>query len=511
VLARVIDRSGAIRASDHRAALRGFGLPLLGGLVVALSVALVSEKLHPVWIALGSAGLLALLPAFVVKDASTYWIGLFLAVLPLNITKIFITEPRAVQTVESIGATWGFIAPILQLADLPLAAAGGLWLLRVADRRSQFVFPRIGYLALGFLTWATIGALFAPRPSLAFFELLREYKLFLLFLFTVNVVNPQRMGKLIMIVLLSGAVMQSALTLVRFGTQRTGNVFGQAFGSYEDPFVSRVNEDEHSPPNDATLRGFGTLRHPNVTAMHLLLTLPVAMAVGLTGRTARTRWFNGAIFLLGLAAVGATVSRGGMIGLLVGGTVVLIVAMTAGRIRHRLVAGVVLASLLTSVVLLAPLFVYTRSGAAAVHVQMIETGARISQVNPITGTGLNNSNAFRRSFSNETNTELRFPLHNYYLLILSETGLVGFALYFGFFGIILWRSIKLGRSPDFETGAFGLGLAGAFVALGVQLMVDYPYLDALQMFLWFYAGLVVALGRRPSGALNDGGNSLALA
>jgi hypothetical protein len=483
----------------HRSALLDSGLPVLGGVVVAFSVALVSEKLPVVWVVLGSAGLLALLPAFVVTDAITYWIVLFLAVLPLNITKIFITEQRAVQTVDAMGATWGFIAPILQLADLPLMAAGILWLLRVAAGRSRFVFPRIAYVALGFLTWATIGALFAPRPMLAFFELIREYKLFLVFLLTVNVVKPKTMGRIVIIVLLAGAVMQSALTLVRFGTQRTGNLFGHAFGSYETTsFVSRVHEDDQS--EDATLRGFGTLRHPNVTAMHLVLTLPLAMALFLTARGARTRWLAAAIFLFGLAALGTTFSRGGMIGLLAGGLVVLTAAMAAGRLRHRLVAGAVLAALLAGVALLAPAFIYNRRGAAAVHLQMIETGARMSQINPITGTGLNNSNPFRRFFGNDTETELLFPLHNYYLLILTETGFVGFVLYFGFFGLIVWKSLALGRSSNVRTAALGLGLAGAFVALGVQVIVDYPNLDALQMLMWFYAGLIVVLGRQPAEA-----------
>jgi O-antigen ligase len=282
------------------------------------------------------------------------------------------------------------------------------------------------------------------------------------------------------------------LTIVRYETQYTGNLFGQAFGTYEDPYVSLVNEESEN----GTLRGFGTLRHPNVTAMHLLLTLPLAMALFLTAREARTRWLTGAIFLLGLAGVLATFSRGGILGLLIGGAVVLWGAlMTVRRLPHRLAAGVVLAGLLTGFALLVPTYMYTRSGAASVHLNLIETGIRMSQVNPITGTGINNSNPFRRFFGGETAAELRFPIHNYYLLMLVETGFVGFALYFGFFGIMIWKSLRLGRSQDLLTEALGLGLAGGFVALGVQVMVDFPNLDALQMLMWFYAGLIVVLGQ----------------
>lgn len=492
-----VDTAGLLAfrlARRQRAWLVRYGLPLLGGVGVAVFTTLVTNRLSPVWIFLVSVGLVALLPAFLVSDARKYWIGLFLAVLPLNITKIFMTEERARLLIDQVGSLWGNPAPILQLADFPLAALGSVWLLRVAARRERFVLPGIARWALAYLVWVTAGALFAPYPWLAVEEVVREYKLFLVFLVAVNVVDARKMSALVLSLVLAGAALQGAITLVRYQAQSTARLFGDAFGSYEDPWVSRVTGDEDE---SAKIRGFGTLRHPNVTAMHLSMTLPMAAATLLAARRTAARWATAVVLLLGLGGLYATFSRGGMIGVLVGLAVVLVAAVAKSRARTWVltVAAAGMLMLVLTAFLLLPRYLDTRPEYSTLHFGMIETGLKMAGINPVMGTGLNNSTPFRVHFSDETQDELLFPVHNYHLLILIETGFVGFALYYAFFGGILWKSVRLGGSADPDTMALALGVAGAYVGLGVQLMVDYVNLDALQMLIWFFAGLVIALGR----------------
>lgn len=495
-----VSGSASQRPVADRSALVRLLLPLCAGALIALLCSVLLEKAGWTWVFLVVAGLLAWIPPLILKEPRAYWLGVFLFILPFNLTKTFGSEARIRSVLETVGGVWGHSTLILQAADLALLVLLGDWLVRLATGKSSIRFPQIAFLPLLYLAWVTLGALFAAYPALSFFEIIREYKLFLIFLFTVNNVDVERLGKLIIPAILFGVLLQSGVTLVRYQTQQFTNVFGEAFGEFEtsNEDLEQIEAGEESRSSDRK-RGYGTFQHPNVTAMHLAFTLPLAFALFLQHRS--SRWAGLAIFLLGVTALYLTFSRGGFLGLVAGLTIVIVVATLRKWVPPYLSWVGALVAILSLPLVIPTLQSYlrTRPDYFSQRLDHLQVGMRMIWLNPVMGTGLNNSTPYRASSTpgGVTWEETNLPLHSYHMLILIETGVVGFALYYGFFGIAAVRAYRLTGATDFCTSLMATGVLAGYGALAVHLTVDFLNLDALQMLLWFFTGLVVGRASNP--------------
>ena len=113
---------------------------------------------------------------------------------------------------------------------------------------------------------------------------------------------------------------------------------------------------------------------------------------------------------------------------------------------------------------------------------------------PVLGIGLNNSTAVKKEFEDHVAGEWHHPIHNFYITLAAETGLVGFVLFMGFFGLTAIEAFRRSKSGDLVIASLGVAIFGSYMALAGQLVADGITPDASTM-LWFYAGLIMALGR----------------
>jgi hypothetical protein len=480
--------------------------PIVVGALIGVVSALVMAFLKPVWIALFVAGAIACFPALFFKDARDYWLGLLLFVLPFNIYKVLSSERRALEVLNTVGGTWGDSTLIVQLTDLPLIVLLLLWGARRFISREPIFFPKICYLPLLFLVWGSLGAFFAPYPAITVTEVIRQTKFYLLFLYAINNINPRRLGQFIMVLLLVGLTFQGALTIYRFRTQNFAPIFGAAFGAFsasvDEETLEQVNI-ESTPTTDGPRRGFGTFEHPNPTAMYLVFVLPVALTLLLLSRKPFEKLLYLAIFLVGFGGLISTFSRGGMIGVLVASAVIISLAYFRRVLPRSSIIGLAMVVVLASPFAVYKLYSYlnTRPEYFDLRIEHMKTGLMMAQISPIIGTGINNSNAFRSQFTTETYDDLALPLHNYYLLLLIETGFVGFGLYFSFFVLIVIESVRRSRTQDVIVVTLSIATAGALCGIGVQVLVDFLNTDATQKLLWLYSGLIVALRKYDRGNL----------
>jgi hypothetical protein len=480
--------------------------PIVGGAVIAGICALLLMSLEPLWLTLLCGAGLASLPALLVKDPIRYWLALFLLVLPLNLSKAFGGQERLASLLETVGGTWGSNTLILQASDLPLFMLLALWGIRHALRREPIFFPLISYLPLGYLVWVTLGAVFAPYPWLSFFELIREYKFFVIYLFTINNVDPKTMSKLIIGTLLLGLLLQGGLTLVKYKSQKVENLFvslgfGQAASVDEGGDAEKYRFESVAEEGSAEeqKRGVGTLPHPTGTAMHLELTLPLALTLFLLEAMRKEKWLYLSLFLLGSGALYTTFSRGGMLGALFSFLVCISVLARRGSLSKTFIVGMLSLTALLTVLTAVKLHSYltTRPKYLNLHFEHLKTGMAMLQINPITGVGLNNSTFLRPQFTpgGESQIEQVLPIHSHYLLGLIETGVVGFGLYSAFFILLIFEALNRSRSRDFYAAVFAIAILSAYSALALHTIVDYAGGDALQTLLWFYAGLLIAMRR----------------
>lgn len=499
-------------SDQYRVTWKGVLLPIAGGVVISGIAALLLWNLKPIWVALIFAGILASLPALLAKNSMGYWLALFLFLLPLGLAKTLGTQARIDDVLEKVGGTWGYASIIIQLTDIILTILIGIWGVRHWKEKRQFYFPRISYLPLGYLLWTTLGAWFAPYPSLSFFELLREYKYYLFYLFIINNVDPRKMGKAVAAVLLLSLLTQGAITVSKYKSQNVENIFlslgiGRAAPSDDDEESEKYRfESVAEDGAEDQKRGVGTLPHPTGTAMHLELILPLALTLFFVSvkskgnGNAKVRWIYLFIFLVGAIALYTTFSRGGMLGFLFSTIVCISVLALRGFLTKTFIVWT-----LCVATMLAPLaafklhsYLTNRQEYFSLHVEHIKTGIAMLQINPIMGVGLNNSTLFRPQFTpgGESEIERALPIHSHYLLGLIETGIVGFGLYCMFFIRVMVEAFRRSRSNDFYTATFAISILGAYSALAIHTIADYAGADALQTMLWLYAGLIVVLGRR---------------
>jgi putative inorganic carbon (hco3(-)) transporter len=253
----------------------------------------------------------------------------------------------------------------------------------------------------------------------------------------------------------------------------------------------------------ALSRAGGTLGHPNSLAQFFDLTIPLAFSLLFVPMRFTRRFLLLLIVSIGLLGLTATLSRGGMLSV----GVALIILITIHLSRWFGKAPAIIYFLLVCV--LAGSIVWGTSnpihrrflqhdyGAAFGRLPHMQVALNIIRSNPLFGVGLNNYCEEGPKYDNtpqQIMARWKSPVHNLYLFITSEIGLVGMAWILIFiFSVLrsLWPALK---SPDPFIQAASLGILFGLLAFSIHGQFDYSHWSQFTV-LWFMLGLAVSLGR----------------
>lgn len=275
-------------------------------------------------------------------------------------------------------------------------------------------------------------------------------------------------------------------------------------------------------------RAFGTFGEPNPFAAFLELTVLLLTGLVFARAGARIRTdiplISGRVavvilsvaMIAGIIALGLTQSRGGLLGFLAGGA--LVVLLTGGRIRR---IGAVGAGIFVLAVLILPAGIarrdrfsldalgtgsgQTRTGNFAAQERSSHWRAAIRMVesSPVLGVGAGNFNANYRTFT--SNWRFRIPrghAHNAYLQALAQAGIVGLVAYLGLLGVAGRQIVKALTISDLGMRGLMVGIVGASCAIAVHGFFDYLHvlnLGVLLAVLWSIA----SVGSQKTGALDQ--------
>jgi len=478
-------------------------VPLCGGACVAVASAVLLSASF-LWTVMFFGVCAALIPALVIKDRLLYWLGIFLATVPFDVSKTFMNPDRGIALIQQVGGTSGPFAPELHLVDLALLPLVVAWLARKILRRERIAFPRLSYVPLAFLCFVTLTAIVAPMPRFAFLAVLRQWKYFVMYVLVTDAVDVRKLGKPILTILLLTLLLQGGLTIVRYEFQYFTPFFGESLGRLSATYVGeaegtrRVDTTEESSAE----RGFGTFYHANTTAIHLEFLLPFTVALLLVAPPAWRIWraAAGILAALGTLALYVTFSRAGLIAFLASTTACILLAGFRGMISRRLFRCVVVATAFATICSLPVIarFMGTRPSEAAFHVEHLRHGITIALRHPIFGVGLNNSSVVRPYLvpKDLTYEESQLPIHSGHIVGVAEMGIIGYGLYVWFFVLVGIAAFRRLNAPDLMVGIFSLAILGALLAMAIHLATDYIGVDSLNALLWFYAGLIAAQQRQ---------------
>lgn len=217
------------------------------------------------------------------------------------------------------------------------------------------------------------------------------------------------------------------------------------------------------------LRAYGTMPHPNILGGTLIVYLAGVVERFLsTGR----RWWLG-VLALGLLALGLTFSRAAWLGagvFLVGALFFLppvyrsrLRAMAAVSLAAGALAMLPLFSFLWERALLSNQVVAVEQGSLDVRARLTRASVRIILTHPWAGVGVGNFVKYARLEAGPEELPAE-SVHNVFLLIMSETGLLGGLAYLAGAGVVAGYLWKHRRAPDLSRYVWALAVAGVMVS-----------------------------------------------
>lgn len=250
----------------------------------------------------------------------------------------------------------------------------------------------------------------------------------------------------------------------------------------------------------------GTIGDPNLLASVLIVGLVMSMALCLDkGRSSVARISTGTIALLCLAAVFATVSRGGIVAL---AAAMLAAVAFGGPLRGRMALAVGAVAVATVIYFAAfasetQVDRLTNADGGAGRTDIWQIGWRMVEDKPVNGIGsgqfsissihylLIEPGAIERD---EFIVDVPAVAHNMYLEALAETGIIGLAFFLSILTIALWTAVRAASHFD-RAGEEGLALIARGVAVGLISIyaADFFLSAGLSKLLWLLIGLGPAM------------------
>jgi len=415
----------------------------------------------------------------------------FFVVSPFNLSKYF-------GTTELVG---GEIAYRIEISDVFLA------ILLIYQLRDVFAEWRPGLKVPKLMFWW--GAIFAmgvaaflagPYRDLTGHELFRMIKMAVLFVVIVNELDRRRRMIHACAAFLLGAMIQSAGGLLEYLRGRPLGLYALGETSAATTQILSTN----SVQGEKVWRVSAFMWHPNIFGAFLGAVLPMALALTLVKTFPFGRIYFFIAFLLGIPALVATQSRSGWLSFAVSSILVLFLSVFHKRVQKRsmiaipllLVVGLCLLGAFSSKI--TNRLFHSKDDATLGREAFAGDAERMIAVKPIFGWGLN-------TYSFEVEPFMKFtiksfeggvlpPVHNIYLLVLAETGIVGFACHAAIFGILLWHAYRNLRVRDDFLYMVNVSCIAGIASVLVDGNFSFTWrMGGFQKAFWVFAAMIMAI------------------
>jgi O-antigen ligase len=448
-------------------AIVGVGV-VLGGLAVAYQVR------HKTTTELAIAAVIGVLGCVVVGRPRQVLLTIVAFDLPLEWGKYLHWN----TALAGVGEVPGFQ---VSLTTLSLAALYALW---AFGPRGQLprrpwlrpVLPLIVYVA------ANLASLFvASHKALAAYQLEMLTQTLLLVVYVVSTVRTRADLRFLIEALLWGALLESALILAMYLT------------GVNPSFLGLKN---HVNVQDFGRRIGGTFGTPNGAAAYLCLMLPLAMGVVLSERERMRRLAFG-VLGLGLIALLITQSRGGWISFAISTVVFGAWAVRTRRLPSQVIVIAAVGLVAVVIGFWGPISQRLNSsdgGSAGSRLSLAREAERVISAHPVLGVGINNYGVVLPHYLGpQFDGVWLFTVHDKYLLVWAEAGIVALLAFVWFLLATLRRAWRCAERCDRTLAplavGLGAGVAGQIVHMAVDIFQDRAQVEGL----WLVAALLVVI------------------
>ncbi len=365
-----------------------------------------------------------------------------------------------------LGRRIDYLSPTLFLTDIVFLLMLVFWLIDRVRHRAEWSL-RKKYTPLRYILVAAVfigvNVLVAESQAVAIYKWLKVVEMALLGWYIIST-NPKTISVVWYISL--GVLYSSILAITQFVFQHSvGGIFwilGERTFSLDTPGISRFDFCLFTHAScSLLLRPYGTFSHPNVLGGFLATALPIIFSMLLTSATKRVtgRIYYWTVLALGLVALLLTFSRSAWI---VGGFgfVVTAVIFLSGKyfhVRKRAFQNnimVIIPIIICLTWLSITFFPSATSESIVRRAELNRAAVDMWHDSPIVGKGLGNFLVTLPESDVSRYVNFIQPVHNIFLLALSEIGIVGVFLV----AISFWyvaRKTKIYRNRYLLFAAFG--------------------------------------------------------
>ena len=423
--------------------------------------------------------------------------------------------------------------------DIALALMYGGWVVDLL--RGTAPHPQLGPVdiaALVMLSWFVACAIIGLDPSSGLDTALSYIRMYLIYVYVANKVRTRRHIRYTAGLLLGLIALESLVGIAQYVTRSNIGSLPDLVGDGVNRIRSAIGE---AGTQDVLFRVRGTLGHDVTLGYWFEILLPISIGLCLCSKDQRQRAVCFFLTVLGFAGLILTFTRGAWLGFAVAVTVLFLNLW--GRSGHRIwrwrrlipmavVAGVLVLTVWKPVQLrLMPEDLWD---SLSVRAPLNDRAMKLIRSSPVIGVGLDGFeqverivklrrretqlvrpvikgvmllpewsklDIYRALLDDDTlwgnRTYTAHKVHNLYLLIASETGLVGLGLFLLFLGV---SAITLHQARQIEWAlgsAVGSGLLAGLCGVLVHGFLDWGFLN-YQVFPLFWAllGLAVSIRRR---------------
>jgi len=321
-----------------------------------------------------------------------------------------------------------YLAPVLYFWDLLILSLWALFLFNIFSKKQKLYLNPAFFLVFSLFIITQLFSLFDSINPLAGFVRLKEYiSAGLLGLYLASK-EFDLIKKPLTQALVIGLIFTCLLSVFQFLTGSSLGlwVLGERDLRIENPLISKFNFYDK-----IFLRPYATFSHPNSLAGYLIVVLPLALYLMKISKPV----FKLLLSLFVSSTIFITFSRTGLI---------LTSAYLFLAFRRFWKILIILGILITPIAFVRLVSVFTYDSLAVLRrEELTEYALFLFSAHPLFGAGLNNFINILASDKILIGTS-RFlqPVHNIFLLVLSETGIFGFFSFMLFFALAFLNNLK---------------------------------------------------------------------
>jgi len=353
---------------------------------------------------------------------STWFFYLTILLLPTQLGIHFWPDSSLV-----LGRRVDYLSPTIFLTDVTLLLTLITWFIQKNSIKNLIkIVSQHKAIAIAGGMFIVTNYIFSTNPVISLYKWGKaiEYALFFYYIYA-----SKPSIKKITIAFGVGVLYSSIIAIAQFYTQHTiGGIFwflGERTFSGDTPGIAKVNWCWLTTNScKELLRPYATFPHPNVLGGFLAATIPLLIMAIRKEKNKIFRLFFILCIVLGIYTIGITFSRSAWIigmGILFG---IFLHAYT----NKRLVFGSITMLIVLGLLVIAWPYMQTlttQNESIFIRLDLASVAIKLFQEHPITGTGLGTFLLELPQVVNHRDLYFLQPVHNIYLLLLSETGIIG--------------------------------------------------------------------------------------